>query len=196
MSNSTLGNESWSPVIKDRLHETLSDSAVKSEGTYPGPLPMPSIPMPPMPTSFKPSNPKDVMGINKAPMSTVSELVMAEVGVAMFEGALKYGRHNYRVVGVLASIYYDATRRHLRAWWEGQNIDKRSGLHHITKAITSLVVLRDAMIVDMYTDDRPPAMSDEAIDRFFDDLDAHAAMLLARDGHIQPQHYTEINKGG
>lgn len=58
--------------------------------------------------SAKPSNPKDTVGIRKAPMSTVSAAVMAEVGVAMLEGAAKYGRHNYRAVGVRASVYYDA----------------------------------------------------------------------------------------
>lgn len=64
--------------------------------------------------SEKPTNPKDSVGIRKAPMSTVSAVVMAEVGVAMLEGAAKYGRHNYRAVGVRASVYYDATLRHLR----------------------------------------------------------------------------------
>jgi hypothetical protein len=60
------------------------------------------------------------------------------------------------VIGVRASIYYDATMRHLMQWWEGEDIDPDSGLSHITKAITSLVVLRDAMIQEMFTDDRPP----------------------------------------
>ena len=147
-----------------------------------------------MPAGSKPSNPKDVMGVKKAPMSTVSALVLAEVGVGMLEGALNYGRHNYRVVGVLASIYYDATLRHLRSWWEGEDIDPKSQLHHVTKAITSLVVLRDAMILEMYTDDRPPRMAN--VTKFFADLDARAAALVERDGHIQPTHYTEKNKGG
>ena len=43
----------------------------------------------------KPGNPKDALGILKVPASTLSAPVTAEVGVAMFEGALKYGRHNY-----------------------------------------------------------------------------------------------------
>lgn len=104
----------------------------------------------------KPSNPKDSIGIKKTPMSTVPTGVMMEVGLAMLEGALKYGRHNYRAIGVRASVYYDATLRHLGAWWEGEDLDPDSGLSHITKAIASLVVLRDAMIQDKMTDDRPP----------------------------------------
>ncbi|SVD92517.1 uncharacterized protein METZ01_LOCUS445371, partial [marine metagenome] len=29
------------------------------------------------------------------------------------EGAIKYGRHNYRIAGVRASVYIDATIGHL-----------------------------------------------------------------------------------
>lgn len=107
--------------------------------------------------SEKLSNPKDSVGVKKAPISTVPMPVMVEVGVAMLEGACKYGRSNYRVAGVRASVYFDAVMaRHLPAWWEGEDIDPDSGLSHITKAIASLVVLRDAMMNGMWTDDRPP----------------------------------------
>lgn len=104
----------------------------------------------------KPSNPKDNFGIRKAPMSTISAPVLMELGVAMKEGACKYGRHNYRVIGVRASVYYDATMRHMMSWWEGEDIDPDSALSHITKAIASLVVLRDAMMRGNWEDDRPP----------------------------------------
>ena len=106
--------------------------------------------------TVKDTNPKDACGIKKVPFSTVSVPVIAEVGLAMLEGALKYGRHNYRAVGVRASVYYDALIRHVGAWWEGEDIDPDSGLNHITKAIATLVVLRDAMIRNKLCDDRPP----------------------------------------
>lgn len=86
----------------------------------------------------------------------MSAPVFAEVGVAMLEGARKYGRHNFRKTGVLASVYYDATLRHMTDWWEGEDVDPDSGLSHVTKAIASLMVLRDAMIHDKFYDDRPP----------------------------------------
>lgn len=104
----------------------------------------------------KDTNPKDAVGIRKVPLSTVSAPVLAEVGVAMLEGARKYGRHNYRVAGVRTSVYYDASLRHLMQFWEGEDTDPDSGLSHITKAIAGLVVLRDAMINDKLVDDRPP----------------------------------------
>ncbi len=108
-------------------------------------------------SAAKPSNPKDALGILKIPYSTISQPVLAEVGVAMLEGALKYGRHNYRAIGVRASVYFDAVMaRHMPAWWEGEDIDPDSGLHHITKAIAGLCVIRDAMIQGKFIDDRPP----------------------------------------
>jgi len=104
----------------------------------------------------KDTNPKDAVGVRKPPISTVPAPVLMEVGVGMLEGACKYGRHNYRVAGVRSSVYYDATMRHLMSWWEGVDTDPDSGLSHVTKAICSLFVLRDAMLNDKLTDDRPP----------------------------------------
>lgn len=108
--------------------------------------------------SSKDTNPKDAVGIRKVPMSTVSAPVIAELGLAMMEGARKYGRHNYRDAGVRASVYYDAVMRHMMAWWEGEDVDPDSGLSHITKAIASLAVLRDSMLNKNYEDDRPPKL--------------------------------------
>lgn len=105
----------------------------------------------------KPSNPKDSVGIKRVPFSTVPANVTAEVGIAMLEGALKYGRHNYRVIGVRSSVYYDAAMRHLTRWWEGEDIDPDSGLPHIIKAIASLYVLRDSQLIGNLVDDRPPS---------------------------------------
>lgn len=133
----------------------------------------------------KPSNPKDMVGMRKVPMSTVPANVLAELGVAMLEGTCKYGRHNYRAVGVRGSVYYDGTMRHLMAWWEGEDIDPDSGMSHITKAITSLVVLRDAMIQGKFTDDRPPRSKP-----FYPGLNACAAAIVDRYADRNPTHYT------
>jgi hypothetical protein len=105
----------------------------------------------------KDTNPKDGVGALKPSYSAVPVPVLYELGAALTEGARKYGGYNWRVAGVRASVYLDATRRHLDAWWEGQDIDPDSGLSHITKAIASLTVLRDAQIQSMLSnDDRPP----------------------------------------
>ena len=109
----------------------------------------------------KQTNPKDAVGIRKVPMHVVSSPVVMEMALGMMEGARKYGAHNYRVAGVRASVYYDAAMRHLTAWWEGQDIDPDSGLSHITKAMSCLHVLRDAMLNDMWFDDRPPKFANQ-----------------------------------
>lgn len=135
--------------------------------------------------NIKLSNPKAIVGIKKVPMSAVSAPVMAEIGVAMLEGAAKYGRHNYRAVGVRSSVYYDSTMRHLMAWWEGEDVDADSGMSHVTKAITSLVVLRDAMIQGMCTDDRPPSSVE-----FYTALNAKAGAIIDKYADRDPRHYT------
>lgn len=115
----------------------------------------------------KDTNPKDAVGVKKAPVSTVSGGVIAELGLAMLEGARKYGRHNYREAGVRASVYHDAAWRHMLAWYDfSQDTDPDSGLSHVTKAIASLMVLRDAMLMDNWIDDRPPPLPEELLKLF------------------------------
>ena len=105
----------------------------------------------------KETNPKDRIGTKKPRFySGLPANVTKEVSIAMMEGAMKYGRHNYRIAGIRASVYVDATIGHLLDYWEGQDIDPDSNLHHITKAIASLYVLRDAQMMNMCEDDRPP----------------------------------------
>jgi hypothetical protein len=111
----------------------------------------------------KDGNPKDNIGSRKVAFSVIPMTVLWELGNALSEGAYKYRRHNYRVAGVRASVYFDAcVARHLAPWWEGEDIDPDSGESHITKAIASLTVLRDSMIKGNWVDDRPPK-SDQAL---------------------------------
>ncbi len=133
----------------------------------------------------KPTNPKDIVGCLKAPMSTVPATVLAEIGVGMLEGTVKYGRHNYRESGARASVYYDAAMRHLMSWWEGEDLDPDSGLNHISKALTTLVVLRDTMIQGKMEDDRAPRSAN-----FYTELNSKAAAIIAKYADRTPTHYT------
>lgn len=126
--------------------------------------------------STKDTNPKAAFGDAKPPTSTIPQPVMYELGLAMLEGALKYGRHNYRIAGVRMSTYYDACRRHLDAWWEGEDIDPESGLPHLIKAMACLAVIRDAQMLDKVTDDRPPSHPAG----WMDSIKAKVAELKAR----------------
>lgn len=109
----------------------------------------------------KPLNPKDSVGVRKAPASVVPQGVVAELGLAMLEGARKYGRHNYRAAGIVASVNFDAARGHIDAWWEGEDLDPDSQLSHVIKAIAALTVLRDGMMQGNWIDDRPPPTPEE-----------------------------------
>ena len=111
----------------------------------------------PVVSDTKDTNPKDNAGSLKPSYSSVPVPVLYEIGAALTEGKLKYGGYNWRVAGVRTSVYIDAARRHLDAFWEGEDQDPDSGLSHITKAIAGLVVLRDAMLQGtIKNDDRPP----------------------------------------
>ena len=140
----------------------------------------------------KATNPKDAVGIKKVPVSTVPFTVVAELGIAMMEGARKYGRHNYRVDGVRASVYIDAAFRHLAKWWEGEDIDPDSGMSHISKALASLAVLRDAMINNKFEDDRPPKIPDG----FLSSLDKLAAGLIEKYPEPKPPFTEKANPNG
>lgn len=109
-------------------------------------------------------------------MSCVPSPVIMEMALGMMEGARKYGRHNYRIAGVRASVYYDASMRHLMDWWEGKDIDPASGLSHVTKAMTALCVLRDAMLNDKWNDDRPPKTVNQD---WVDDYNTKAGEIIA-----------------
>uniref|UniRef100_A0AAU7VGK4 dATP/dGTP diphosphohydrolase N-terminal domain-containing protein n=1 Tax=Dinoroseobacter phage vB_DshS_R26L TaxID=3161158 RepID=A0AAU7VGK4_9CAUD len=142
----------------------------------------------------KDTNPKDALGVAKwRQFMTVPRQVLWELGVAMLEGALKYGRHNYRASGVRASVYLDAAYGHLDQFCEGENVDQDSGLSHVTKAIASLVVLRDAMMNDFWVDDRPPAIKD--LDGVRDFLQAKVVENLERYADKDPHHYTQQEDG-
>src|SRR4030042_5691389 len=103
----------------------------------------------------KETNPKDALGVKKVPMHAIPCGPLFELGLAMMEGGRKYGTNNYRAVGVRASVYYDAVMRHLAAWWEGEDLDPDSGVHHIIKAVACLIVARDSMLMENFEDDRP-----------------------------------------
>ena len=129
-------------------------------------------------------NPKDAIGSAKNSHGCISRAVIAELGLAMMEGARKYRRHNYRVVSVRAEVYFDAVNRHLDAWWEGEDIDPDTGLPHLTKAIASLFVIRDAIINGSWYDDRPPKVPEE----HWKFIKERTAELLKRFPESKPPH--------
>lgn len=109
------------------------------------------------PIDVKPTNPKDVIGSTKLPMSLVPDTIEMYASLAYLEGALKYGRYNWRIAGVRASIYRDALRRHLAKWWNGEDCDPTTGVPHLASVIACAGIILDAGLCDKLEDDRPPA---------------------------------------
>ena len=102
----------------------------------------------------KETNPKDVIGSTKLPLHLFPTTAIASGSLALLDGAMKYGRSNYRVAGVRASIYYDASLRHLMKWFEGEDFDRESGLDHLGHALACIAILIDSKAANKLTDDR------------------------------------------
>lgn len=130
-------------------------------------------------------NPKDMAASTRVRFSSVPMNVVAEAALGMTEGMSKYGRHNYRVAGARASVQYDAVMRHVSAWWEGEDTDAKSGLSHVTKAITALLVLRDCMMRGIMIDDRPPASAP-----FMDAFNEESARIIVENTKPDVVHWT------
>lgn len=104
--------------------------------------------------SSKPTNPKDMIGSDKLPLHLWPEAASIMGCLGLLDGALKYGRSNWRESGVRVSIYIDACRRHLAAYFEGEDTDPDSGLPHLCHALACLAIIVDAGNSGKLTDDR------------------------------------------
>lgn len=138
-------------------------------------------------SSVKPTNPKDLIGSDKVPFHLWPEIASAYGALGLLEGALKYGRGNFRAIGVRASIYYDAARRHLAKWFEGEEADPDSGLPHLAHALACLAILVDAEATGKLTDDRayPGGYAEKLAE-----LTPHVARMKAKYAERSPKHYT------
>lgn len=100
-------------------------------------------------------NPKNRLGVRKPPLHLIPPAAEIMESVVMALGARKYGAFNWRSSAVKASIYVAAARRHLLAWFDGQDVDPESGVSHLAHARACLGILLDAIAVDKLVDDRP-----------------------------------------
>jgi hypothetical protein len=145
----------------------------------------------------KPTNPKDVIGSGKLPLELVPDTAPIYMATSFLEGALKYGRFNWRIAGVRASIYVAAARRHLDKWWNGEDVDKcidpetgedtGTGVHHLASVMACCAIILDAELVDKLTDDRPPRAD---VAKLIASLDATVARLKAMFAEHHPRQYT------
>jgi hypothetical protein len=102
-------------------------------------------------------NPKDLCGIKKVPLHLVPASSIIYEALAMLEGAQAsgYGPYNWRGNKVVASIYIDACRRHLDAWFDSSEECSERGVPHLGNAKACLGILIDALESGNLLDDRP-----------------------------------------
>jgi hypothetical protein len=103
------------------------------------------------------TNPKDLLGLKKAPLRLVPGASIVECSIIMQLGAQKYGAYNWRTNAVRRTVYIEAAMRHLLAALDGEGCDPQSGRPHEAHAMACMAILLDAMHHGNLIDDRPPA---------------------------------------
>lgn len=132
----------------------------------------------------KDTNPKDAVGLSKAALSVLPMPPLYEAALAMAEGAMKYGRHNYRAASVRYSVYFDAIQRHLALWYEGQDNAPDSGCHHLGHVMACCIILLDDILGNQAgNDDRPPVNHNE---RWLSEFNRRMKVLLERYPNPEP----------
>ena len=79
---------------------------------------------------------------------------LQELGRVFTFGEAKYDDYNFRK-GYAWSLSYDALQRHLGFFWNREDQDKESSLHHLAHAAWHCMTLLFFSITERGTDDRP-----------------------------------------
>lgn len=137
------------------------------------------------------TNPKDFFASKKLDLSVVPHSAIVALAEAFTEGAIKYGRFNWRVAGVRATIYVAAEARHVAKWYNGQRKDPVTRVHHLKNAMACLAILLDAEMYNMLNDDRPPCPDPDAMARAIDEAEEQVAHLKELFKDHSPIQYTQ-----
>ena len=142
-------------------------------------------------SDVKPTNPKDIIGSTKLPLHLWPTTATAMGCIGLLEGMLKYGRTNWREAGVRASIYVDAAKRHLDAWFEGEECAPDSGSPHLANALACIAILVDAQAAGKLVDDR--AYNGAGYRALVEKLTPHVEQLKTLFADKSPHHYTIVD---
>lgn len=135
---------------------------------------------------LKETNPKDALGSDKMPLHLWPQTATMMGCMGLLNGMLKYGRNNYRALGVKSSIYYDACKRHLEAWFEGEEYDE-DGVPNLGAALACLAIIVDAQAAGKLQDDR---MYPGGYFKLKEELTPLVKVLKERHKDKDPHHYT------
>lgn len=110
------------------------------------------------PRDFKPSNPKDAIAVTKLPLDLVPSVGALYESLAFYEGALKYGKYNWRVGGASFAVYLGALLRHTFKLLDGEWADKKTRVPHLSSVRACCGIILDAYEIGNLVDDRPPVV--------------------------------------
>lgn len=79
---------------------------------------------------------------------------LAEIGRVFNFGSRKYADYNFRK-GYKWSLSFDALQRHVWLFWNREDRDGESGLHHMAHAAWHAIILCFYSLTGVGTDDRP-----------------------------------------
>lgn len=135
----------------------------------------------------KPTNPKDAVGIKKAPLALCSPIAEAHWALAQYSGALKYQAWNWRIAGVRSSVYTSAIKRHLARYLSGEEFDPVDGTHHLGNIMACAAILLDARAAGKLNDDRPPVVG---LSSTYEEIEKQMTVLRDKYAHIEQRPYT------
>jgi hypothetical protein len=101
-------------------------------------------------------NPKDLLGIKKAPLRLVPPALTIYTSIAMAVGGHKYGPYNWRSKKVLYTVYLEAALRHIADAIDGEDEDEESGGPPEAHIAACMAIILDARVTGNLIDDRPP----------------------------------------
>lgn len=108
------------------------------------------------PNEYPDDNPKTTIGVSKVPLHLVPPVAGHYTALAFADGAKKYGPYNWREKKVSTSVYIAAMKRHIDAFWDGEDVSADANVHHLGHVMACCAILLDGMSIGMLNDDRPP----------------------------------------
>lgn len=106
-------------------------------------------------SGYPDDNPKTAVGVTKVPLHLVPPSASHHLALAFKDGAAKYGPYNWRDHTVSASVYVAAAKRHIDAWWDGEDLSADAKVEHLAHAMACMAIILDAASVGKLNDDRP-----------------------------------------
>ena len=173
--------------LSAEFHDKVQEEYKKTLGDYIKPKSGADEAIESMQTGMKPTNPKDIIGSDKLPLHLWPNTATAMGCIGMLNGALKYGRSNFRESGVRASIYVDACKRHLDNWFEGEENDSDDNVPHLAAALSCIAIIVDARAAGKLVDDR---MVQGGYKKLTQELTKHVKELKLLHKDKNPKHFT------